>query len=64
MSQASLLVQHDLSNSPGGIKAEQTTDVKDITHHPQEAIHLFSRTSVMWWSALPYAERRWGAGRS
>jgi hypothetical protein len=38
--QASPLVQHNLNNRAKGIKAEQATDMKDITHHPQDTIVL------------------------
>jgi hypothetical protein len=35
VSQASLLVQHDLNHHARGIKEEQATDVEDITDHAQ-----------------------------
>jgi hypothetical protein len=37
MSPARLLIQHTLSQMMKGIKAEQATDMKDITHHAHHA---------------------------
>jgi hypothetical protein len=37
MSSARLLIEHHLNQVMKGIKAEQATDVKDITHHAHHA---------------------------
>src|SRR2546425_13014760 len=48
MSQASAVIQDNLNQRARGIKAEQATDVKDITHHAQDpkVSHLESEQPV------------------